>query len=56
MCPNCCQHVSRDIEKSYSYRSKWLRHVQAISNKKGWDWQYERVVDSGDLSIDIKGE
>jgi hypothetical protein len=40
MCPNCCQHVCPEIENCYSYRSRWLRHVQSITKKRGWDWQY----------------
>lgn len=40
MCPNCCQTVRRETEDSYQYRCKWLRHVNEISKRKGWDWQY----------------
>jgi hypothetical protein len=40
MCPNCCQHVSREIENAYWYRFKWLRRVEAISRKKGWGREY----------------
>jgi hypothetical protein len=41
MCPNCCQHVSRETQSSDSYRRRWRRRVNAITKEKGWGWENE---------------